>query len=149
MSRRTLWLAALLLAVMAMPAWAQRTTGTIRGTVTDPTGAVVPGANVTATNTATGFTRTATTNADGLYVFSDLLVGPYTVEVALSGFKTAARTDIVLNVADVRVVDARLEAGEITETITVESPAVAVQTASGEVAGLVTGERVPLVFRSE
>jgi hypothetical protein len=141
MSRRALWLAVLLLVVMAMPVWAQRTTGTIRGTVTDSTGAVVPGATVTATNTNTGFTRTATTNTDGLFVLSDLLVGTYKIEIALTGFKTAAYTDIGLNVADVRVVDVRLETGAISETISVESPAVAVQTASAEVAGLVTGEQ--------
>jgi type 1 fimbria pilin len=60
--------------LLALPALAQRSTATIRGTVTDPSHAVVPGASVTVTNELTGFTRTATTNAAGLYSFADLLV---------------------------------------------------------------------------
>ena len=139
MTKRSLWIAAVLLGLFASAASAQRTTGTIRGTVTDTSGAIIAGAQVKATNTATGFTRTAATNTSGLYVFSDLPVGPYKLEVEFAAFKTAVMTDIGLNVAEVRVVDARLEPGALTESISVESPQVAVQTASGEVAGLITG----------
>jgi hypothetical protein len=139
MTKRSLWIAAVLLGFFAAAASAQRTAGTIRGTVTDTTGAIIAGAQVTATNSATGFSRTTTTNTSGLYVFPDLPVGPYTVSVEFAAFKTAVMTDIGLNVAEVRVVDAKLEPGSLTESISVESPLVAVQTASGEVAGLVTG----------
>src|SRR5207245_7489001 len=67
---------------------------------------------------------------------------PYTVEVSLTGFKSVVRTGVILDVADVRGEDVQLEAGALSETITVESPAVAIQTIGGEVAGLVTGEQV-------
>jgi len=140
MTKRSLWIAVVMLGLFALPAWAQRTTSTIRGTVTDATGAVVAGAQVTATNTATGVVRKGTTNASGIYVFPDLQVGSYKVEVTFTGFKSAV-FNVGLNVADVRVLDAKLEAGGVSEEISVEATAVSVQTASGEVAGLITGDQ--------
>jgi hypothetical protein len=139
MSKGFVFLACLLL--LASPATGQRTTATIRGTVTDPTGAVVPGAAVTLTREETGLTRSVTTNSAGDYVFAELAVGRYGVRVEHTGFKGAAVTGIDLNVADVRAVDVRLEPGEIAEAVTVEVPAVAVQTVGGDVSGLVTGEQ--------
>jgi len=132
----------ILLSVLAVPSFAQRITASIRGTVTDTTGAVVPGATVTVKGEETGFNRSTVTNSVGLYSFEELPVGTYTVEVSISGFKSAVETGIDLNVADVRTVDVALEAGAVSETITVESPKLAVQTVGGEVAGLVTGEQV-------
>ena len=99
MRLRLLTLAALGVAAMlvAVPAWAQRTSAGIRGTVTDQSKAVVPGATVTVTGQDTGLTRTATTDRDGAYTFTDLPVGRYRVQVELQGFKTSTRTDIALN----------------------------------------------------
>src|SRR6266702_2416113 len=131
-----------LLAGLALPAYAQRTTATIRGTVTDSTGAVVPGANVTAKSEETGFARSTLTNSAGVYSFPELPLGTYTVEVALSGFKTSVVKGVALNVADDRGVNVRLETGTLTENVTVEVPAVAVKTIGGEGAGRVTGEQV-------
>src|SRR5438067_1446476 len=139
--RRTISLT-LLLAAFALPSFAQRITASIRGTVTDSTGAVVPGASVTVRNENTGFTRSNVTNGAGSYSFAELPIGTYTVDVSLSGFKSAIRKGIVLDVADVRGEDVQLEAGTLSETVTVESPALAIQTIGGEVAGLVTGEQV-------
>src|SRR5438309_3986974 len=139
--RRTICLT-LVLAALALPSFAQRITASIRGTVTDSTGAVVPGASVAAKNEDTGFTRTTVTNGAGAYSFAELPTGTYTVEVSLSGFKSAIRKGIVLNVADVLAEDVQLEAGAVSETVTVQSPALAIQTIGGEVAGLVTGEQV-------
>src|SRR6185369_2123589 len=130
------------LLVCAAPGWAQLTTASIRGTVTDATGAIVPGATVTVKGEQTGFTRETSTNADGFFSLSELPVGTYTFSVSLTGFKSATRTGIVLNVADVRAEDIKLEAGAISESVTVESAALAVKTIGGEVAGLVTGEQV-------
>src|ERR1700747_2825700 len=79
---------------------AQRTTASVRGTVTDSSHALVPGATVTVTNNDTGFNRSAVTNADGVYTVSEIPVGKYTISVTLQGFKTATRTDIALHVAD-------------------------------------------------
>jgi hypothetical protein len=124
------------------PAFGQVTTASIRGTVTDSTGAVVPGATVTVKGEQTGFTRETATNAAGFYSLSELPVGTYSVEVTLNGFKSAQRTGIVLNVADVRAENVTLEAGAVTENVTVASPALQVKTIGGEVAGLVTGEQV-------
>src|SRR5947207_2474907 len=132
----------ILLVALAIPSFAQRITACIRGTVTDSTGAVVPGATVTVKNENTGFSRSTVTNGVGSYSFGELPTGTYTVEVSLAGFKTVIRTGIILDVADVRAEDVQVEAGALSETVTVESPAVAIQTIGGEVAGLVTGEQV-------
>jgi hypothetical protein len=131
-----------LLAGIAGPSFAQRITATIRGTVTDSTGAVVPGANVTVKSEGTGFNRATVTNSAGVFSFPELPTGTYMVEVSLSGFKSSVARGVTLNVADDRAVDVRLETGTVSENITVEVPAVAVKTIGGEVAGLVTGEQV-------
>src|SRR5689334_13709765 len=122
--RRTICLT-FVLAALAVPSFAQRITATIRGTVTDATGGVVPGATVTVRNENTGFTRSTVTNGAGSYSLGELPTGTYTVDVSLSGFKTALRKGIVLDVADVRGEDVQLEAGTLSETVTVESPALA------------------------
>ena len=139
---QTTVLALLLILAAALPARAQRTTASIRGTVTDATGGVVPGADVTVKGTDTGLTQSTVTNTDGVYSFPELPVGTYSVEVTISGFKSSVQTGIALNVADQRTVNVTLETGAVSETVTVTSPAMAVQTVGGEVAGLVTGEQV-------
>ncbi len=131
-----------LFGLLAVPAFAQRTSGAIRGTVTDSSGAVIPGATVTAKSEGTGFNRSTVTNTEGVYSFEELPVGTYSVEVALQGFKTAVQTGIPLNVADVLAVNVQLQPGALAETITVESSTTTVKTVGGEVAGLVTGEQV-------
>jgi hypothetical protein len=128
--------------LFSVPVFAQRITATIRGTITDSTGAVVPGASVTVRNEETGLTRSATTTSAGIYSFAELPVGSYRVEVELSGFKSEVRSRIVLNVADARAVDIQLQTGDVTEVVTVEVPAVAVKTVGADVSGLVTGEEV-------
>ena len=71
------------LMLLAIPVYAQRITATIRGTVTDPSQAAIDGAKVTLKGEDTGFTRTTTTNASGIYVFPELVVGSYRVEVRI------------------------------------------------------------------
>jgi hypothetical protein len=138
--RRLLSVAPLLLA--AVPCFAQRSTATLRGVVTDPSAAVIAAAKVTVKSEATGFTRSMNTNSDGIYVFADLPVGSYRLDVEYAGFKAAARTRIVLNVADVRVMNVQLETGAITDAVSVEANLLAVKTVGGEVAGLITGAQV-------
>jgi Carboxypeptidase regulatory-like domain/TonB-dependent Receptor Plug Domain len=142
MRRRWSFLVVPLLLAAAAPCFAQRSTATIRGVVTDPTKAVIEGANVTAKNAVTGFTRTSTTNSAGIYVLTELPVGTYTVTAEAKGFKTLTKTGMELNVADVRVSDFQLETGAIQETVSVVANTLAVKTVGGEVAGLVTGEQV-------
>ena len=132
----------LLLVAWSVPSWAQRTTASIRGTVTDSTGAVVPGATVTVKSEETGFGRSTVTNEVGAYSFAELPTGTFAVEVSLSGFRSAILKGITLNVADVFSANMQLEASGIQESVTVQAPAVSVQTTGGEVAGLVTGEEV-------
>ncbi len=136
------WMAVAALALMAVPAHAQKITATIRGLVTDPSGAVVSGAKVTLKGEDTGFTRETTTNAEGLYLFPELVVGNYRVEVESAGFKAAARSKINLSVAETRTVDFQLATGDISEVLTVESNAVAVRTEGGDVSGVVGGDQV-------
>ncbi len=140
--RQRLPLLVALVALVAAPVHAQRTTATIRGSVTDPTKAVIAGAKVTVTGEDTGFTRVVTTNASGVYSFPELPTGSYRIEVELTGFKSAARTKVVLNVADDKSVDFELSTGAVTEQVTVVADSLAVKTIGGEVAGLVTGEQV-------
>jgi hypothetical protein len=140
MWKHSLLLAAALLT--ATPAFAQRANATVRGTVTDATKGVVPGATVTIKNDDTGLTRTTTTNEAGLYSFPELPVGKYTIQFELSGFKTTVRSNVTLNVADDRAVNVELEAGALTETVRVESTAQQVKTIGGDVSGVITGEQV-------
>src|SRR5215469_4242512 len=90
---------------------AQTFRGTILGTVTDPSGAVVTGAKVTVKNVNTGLERTTQTSADGSYSVPELPIGTYTVTVTQSGFQTAVTRDVVVDVSAERRVDAALKAG--------------------------------------
>src|SRR5207247_8888721 len=88
-------LLALLVFLFSASASAQRSTGTIRGTVRDATQAVLPGATVTVTNQDTGLTRGTVTNSAGAYTAAELPVGRYTVSAELQGFNTSTRTDVI------------------------------------------------------
>jgi hypothetical protein len=130
------------LLVLPSLAFAQRTTASLRGTVRDPTQAVLPGVTVTATNEETGLVRTAITNGSGIYSAPDLPVGRYKVEAELSGFKKALRTGVVLRVADEFAVDFELAAGDVAETINVQASETPVRVLGGDVSGVITGEQV-------
>ena len=109
--RKQSLLLAIFALLMSAPAYAQRTTATVRGTVRDSTQAVLPGATVTVTNTDTGLTRATVTNSVGAYVVPELPVGRYKITAELQGFKTASRTDVSLRVADDLGLDFELAAG--------------------------------------
>jgi len=115
---------------------------TIVGTITDPTGAAVANANISITNTDTGIARTITTASDGQYAAPQLHIGHYIVKAEASGFKAGERKDINLQVGDRTRVDFALQVGNAQETITVEANPVAVQTESGEVSSVVTGQQI-------
>lgn len=133
-------LATVFLLGFASMAFAQE--GTIVGTVSDPSGAAVPNASVTITNTETGTTRTLPTSSDGQYVAPDLHIGNYTAKVKAPGFKAGEQKDIVLAVGDRLRVDFKLEVGSTQETVTVEADAIRVQSESGEVSDVITGQQV-------
>src|SRR6185295_6319733 len=100
------------------PAWAQ-TTATIVGTVTDPTGAVVPGVSITVSSKATGLTRKTSTNQSGNYAAPLLPVGTYSVAAEVNGFKKKTVTGILVEVNQESRVDIALEVGSVTDSVTV------------------------------
>ncbi len=112
------------------------------GTVTDPTGAQVPNVAITIKNTDTGVTRKLTTNEVGQYVAPNLHIGNYTVRAEAPGFKAAEQNTITLSVGERARVDFKLQLGNATESVTVEADAVQVQTDSGEVSDVITGQQV-------
>jgi len=117
-------------------------TAQISGTVTDESGGVLPGADVTATQTETGVTRTVITDTDGAYVLSNLPLGPYRLEVKLSGFRTYSRTGIVLQVNAQPVIDVAMALGDLAETVSVVGAAPLVETRSPTLGQVIENERI-------
>ena len=105
--------------IFSLPVMAQATTGELKGTVVDPQGAVVAGATVTAHNDATGIDTTATSNGEGVYYFPRLTPGKYTVTTEGSGFKKTVTNNVTVSVGVVNPLDVKLEAGTVSETVTV------------------------------
>ena len=113
--------AILLVVGLKTPAIAQSFLGTIRGTVLDPQGQVVPGAAVVITDEATGVPRTLETDGQGRYEAPDVRPGTYRVEVITQNFKKFERTGVVLRAAGTALVDITLELGSLNETVTVSA----------------------------
>ncbi|HEY7409937.1 MAG TPA: TonB-dependent receptor [Vicinamibacteria bacterium] len=139
-------LALIALAALAGTAHAQTAAGSLAGRVADPSGAGVPGASVTATASGTGFTRTVTTESDGVYRFAGLPVGTYDVTVKLQGFKTVEHRGVVVNVASAHTFDLTLEVATVEEavTVTAEVPVVQSEPAIGAVVSQKELENLPL-----
>jgi outer membrane receptor protein involved in Fe transport len=133
--RNMVWLATLILA--AIPVAAQLPTGAILGTVRDSSGASIPNAVVTVRNTDTNLRRTATTEQDGSYRFSELPVGPYEVKVEAAGFKTETRTGLTLEVTQQGVVNFDLQVGAGAEQVTVSSELPLVNTQDSTLGGTI------------
>ncbi len=132
----------LLLLSFALPAAAQLGAGQIQGTIADPSGAMIAGAKVTITNTATGASRELTTDAGGRYRAVALEPGPYTVKVEQSGFATLERKGVDVVVGSTATVDLKLQVAAEGQTIVVEDAAPLVPTESTEVSSAVTKEVV-------
>jgi hypothetical protein len=115
---------------------------TIVGTVTDPSGAIVPNVTITITNAKTGALRTLTTNDVGQYVAPGLPIGTYDLKAEASGFKLEESKGIVLNVNDRVRVDFQMKMGTKAETVSVESNAVQVQADSSEISSLSSGTQM-------
>jgi hypothetical protein len=117
-------------------------TGTIRGAVTDQSGAVIGDADVTVTNTGTGRARSAKTNASGEYVVVDLPAGNYSVSVKRAGFEETNVKGIELHVASTAEVNAQLKVGQANEVVTVEAAPTQVETTSAALGEVVDGQQV-------
>jgi hypothetical protein len=109
-------------------AHAQGTTSRVAGTVTDTSGAFVPGATVTLTNDATGVSFTTVTNASGAYAFEAVQVGRYTVAIELQGFKRFVSSDNAVTIGEPTTINAALELGQLTEAVEVSASSQVVQT---------------------
>src|SRR3984893_17520548 len=128
MKRLQFCLAVFAVLALTFSAFAQVQNGQFSGTVTDPTGAAVPNAKVTANNPETNLTVSATTNPTGSYTLKELPIGTYKLTAEASGFKTVSDTNLVLNAGVIAHVDFKLTLGRASEVVEVTSAAVAVQT---------------------
>ena len=121
--------------------WAQAT-AQISGSVKDQSGAVLPGVEVTATQTATGAKRNAVTDETGSYILQNLPIGPYTIEAALPGFRTYVQSGIVLQVGTNPTVNATLQVGQVSDQVEVQADAALVETRSSGVGNVIDNQRV-------
>jgi Carboxypeptidase regulatory-like domain/TonB dependent receptor len=121
---------------------AQLPTATILGAVKDSSGAVLPGAMLTARNTDTGLTRTTIGSEDGTYRFSALPVGSYEVRVEQPGFRAEVRSGLTLSVSQEAVVNFTLQVGATEQTVSVTEEAPLVNTTSGSLGGLVNEQKI-------
>jgi len=134
--------AAALLVVLAPPASAQVSTATIIGTVTDPQGAVIPGANLELVNVATGVRLRTQTTPTGNYRFQNVQVGTYTLSASAEGFSTKRLEPFTLTVNQTVTLDFALEVGTVAETVTVEAIGAQVQSASAELGQVIEQKQV-------
>jgi Carboxypeptidase regulatory-like domain/TonB dependent receptor-like, beta-barrel len=132
------WIAFFVVLLISTPVFAQQPTGTILGTVKDSSGAAMPNATVTALNTETNTSRTATTNDEGEYRFPPLAVGHYTVTVEHSGFKSATQEGLVLEVGQEMVTNFVLEVGSTSQKIVVTAEAPPIDTTNSSLGGVVS-----------
>lgn len=142
--------AAVALLLVSTPLQAQVATGSILGTVTDTSNAVVPGATVTATNLDTQLARTTMTDESGQYALRFLSLGNYRVDVALEGFKRFSQVGIVVELGRIDRIDIAIEPGGIAQTVTVSADASLVEAASTSLFRVVGQNEVlnlPLVNR--
>ncbi len=163
-------LAALALTLLAPPSHAQVVSATLTGTVADSSGAIVPGALVTATESSTGVVRTTQTSAEGVYTLPFLPPGTYKVDIEKTGFKKFTEANFELSVSTVGRINATLEPGSQTETVQVTAEAALLQVENADVAkeidstsatelpmpnrsvqamaGLVAGANIPALYSS-
>ena len=138
---RTLFSGLIVVLLCASTAMAQAT-AQISGTVKDSSGAVLPGASVTATQTETGFKRETVSETDGLFILPSLPIGPYRLEVALQGFRTSIQTGIVLQVNSNPNVPVVLEIGTVQEAITVTANTQTVETRALGISQVMENKRI-------
>jgi hypothetical protein len=135
--RRAWWLVCLSLLLITGAASAQVDQGAITGTVTDNTGAIVPGAQVTLTATDTGFTLQQKSNGSGNYTFSPIKIGNYTVSASAPNFQTTSRPNVHVDVQQRLQVNLALSPGQISQTVTVTGAVALLQTQSSAVGQVV------------
>ena len=142
---------ALVLAAATPSLIAQAGRGAISGLVTDSSGAIIPGATVTASDTATGTKLTATSTAAGIYSFVSLSPGTYEVSVSQAGFQTTVRKNVIVTVDQTTTANLSMKVGSVSEVVTVNETSSLVDTTNSTVGQLISSEtidRVPLLTRN-
>jgi hypothetical protein len=124
------------------PNLAQQVSGSITGYVTDASGAVIPGAGVMVTNVKTGVSTERKTESSGLYVFTNLIPGTYTVAVTASGFQRFIRENVVLDVDSTVTVDGQMQIGEMSQAVTVTGAAPVLNVQKSDVSNTLPAEAV-------
>ena len=127
--------------IVSTPAWAQFETGNVVGTIKDSTGAVVPGAKVTLTNTQTGVTNDKTSDANGSYEFFTVRPGVYVITAEKAGFSIALVDNVQVTVGARQRVDLSMSVGQLSEKVEVSASAVLLQTDSSDRSQVITGEQ--------
>ena len=140
--RRHVFGAALAMLLGGISAHAQQTTGNITGRILDPQGAAVPGVTVTARSSATGFTRTEVSDAEGIYRLNALPVGIYDVTAELQGFASVSRKAIDVNVGQTQTVDFALRVAAVAETVNVTGASPLIEITASSVGAIVDPKRI-------
>ena len=138
-------------ALLASSVYAQETSSSLTGRVTDPSGATIPGAAVTARDQLRSTTWSTVTNEDGIYAFPRVPVGVYEIRIEATGFKTAVRRDVQLELNQRARVDSEMEVGSVTDRVEVTSEAPMLQTETTQVGSVVAANTIintPLVSRN-
>jgi hypothetical protein len=130
------------LLIAALPAAGQLDTGSISGTITDPSGSVVANAKITATEKATGTTYTTVSSNAGYYVFPSVRTGVYTVTISSTGFKTTISTGITVSIGAAAARDFTLQVGATNETVSITASALALETESSDIGEAIQPEQV-------
>jgi hypothetical protein len=136
---------------MAAPLKAQVVGATLNGTISDPSGGAIAGAQVACTNLATGVTREVVSDSAGFYTLPNLGAGTYTVTTTASGFSTVVRSDFTLTVGESRELNLRMSVGQVTQKVEVTGEAPAIETSSSEISAVVNSTTIvdlPLNGRS-
>src|SRR3982074_3134506 len=136
---------ALCVCLSAAALWSQSFLSSITGTVVDPTGAVVSGAKVVATETRTGVAHESVSNNSGGYLVADLVPGRYSVTITSPGFKELRSGEIILTGNQVQRFDGRLDVGATSETVEVAASAPTVNTEDAQIAGVESREELTLL----
>jgi Carboxypeptidase regulatory-like domain len=133
----------LLVTVSAPSLWGQAVaSGQISGLVTDPSGAVVPGTKITATQTETGLVRTTSSGPSGSYLLTNLPVGSYKLEVQANGFRSYVQTGIILQVGSAVNINVEMRLGQVSQHVQVSANARMVQTQSTSISQVIEQRRV-------
>ncbi|MFZ0662884.1 MAG: TonB-dependent receptor [Acidobacteriaceae bacterium] len=135
------WLAIIAMLLMLTPGLRAQE-ATLNGTVTDPSGAVIPNAQITLTNAATHRVQNAVSNSDGAYRFASVSIGEHTLTASAPGFQKFVKTGIVVTVAQTVVENISLKVGTQSQTVSVQANALQVQSETSEVSTLISGQQV-------